>query len=422
MITRKYVSNRAVRTTTLCLGLMLLLELASAPSTGAATASRGPISIIGNSSFTSSNGVTGGSGTLNDPYIIENWIITGSSSGNTGIVIGEEVTTRSGAGGIYIENTAAYFVIRNCTVENSGDPAHNGYYNGIYLSNVKNGILSNNTCSSNNGDGIHLSSSNHNVLDNNNCSNNINFNGISLESSSYNILTNNICKSNRSDGSIDVGNGIWLGNSSDHNIIENNVCGHSYNSGIWLHSSNCNYLAGNICDNYSNNVGIYLYSSDNNTVTGNRCYNDNAQGIKLNNSYYNYVTNNLCENNQGAGIKIQFSWYNHVTGNIIENNGKIGTINDQGFGAGLFVVFGSGNNDVSNNTFSGNLDYDIAQDTTCTGNVFANNTYNTKLSYSNTTTAPETPQFPWWLLAIVASLLVIGMLVFWRSKYAAISG
>ena len=38
-----------------------------------------PIYIHGNDDFTSENGVTGGSGTSNDPYIIEDWDINASS-------------------------------------------------------------------------------------------------------------------------------------------------------------------------------------------------------------------------------------------------------------------------------------------------------------------------------------------------------
>jgi hypothetical protein len=63
-----------------------------------------PIYIIGNDNFTSANGVVGGSGMADDPYIIENWDISpGSSSG------------------IEIGNTTAYFVIRNCYVHDGGN-------------------------------------------------------------------------------------------------------------------------------------------------------------------------------------------------------------------------------------------------------------------------------------------------------------
>src|SRR5438094_9622844 len=58
-----------------------------------------PIVIDGDSGFTSANGVTGGSGTASNPYIIDGWNI--SSSGCC-----------SSVPGISINNTSAYCVIR----------------------------------------------------------------------------------------------------------------------------------------------------------------------------------------------------------------------------------------------------------------------------------------------------------------------
>ncbi|MEM3445732.1 MAG: hypothetical protein QW115_07170, partial [Thermoplasmata archaeon] len=81
------------------------------PKTGLGTTSKemevkgiphAPIHINGNGEFTSTNGVTGGSGTENDPYIIEGW----------------DIDANGGSYGIWIENTSVYFVIKNCTVYN----------------------------------------------------------------------------------------------------------------------------------------------------------------------------------------------------------------------------------------------------------------------------------------------------------------
>lgn len=90
-----------------------------------------PIYINDNDDFTSENGVTGGSGTENDPYIIENWIIKGNDS------IKE---------GIFINNTDAYFIIRNCSVKNFFELS---YGKGILLSNVENGIIKDTTTNKN---------------------------------------------------------------------------------------------------------------------------------------------------------------------------------------------------------------------------------------------------------------------------------
>jgi parallel beta-helix repeat protein len=55
-----------------------------------------PIVINGDEGFTEENGVTGGSGTEEDPYIIEGWEING------------------GEYGIRIYHTTSYFIVRNC--------------------------------------------------------------------------------------------------------------------------------------------------------------------------------------------------------------------------------------------------------------------------------------------------------------------
>ena len=61
-----------------------------------------PISINSDDDFTTENGVTGGSGTENDPYIIEGW----------------EIDTHDYAAiGIYF--TTSYFVVRNCLLKNA---------------------------------------------------------------------------------------------------------------------------------------------------------------------------------------------------------------------------------------------------------------------------------------------------------------
>ncbi len=80
-----------------------------------------PIAIYGNAGFTPGNGVTSGTGTPSDPYILEGWEID-ASTGN----------------GIEILGTTAHFVIRNVSVH-SGGIGHIG----IVLSDVENGTVEN---------------------------------------------------------------------------------------------------------------------------------------------------------------------------------------------------------------------------------------------------------------------------------------
>ena len=89
-----------------------------------------PIIIDGNDDFTSENGVTGGNGTEEDPYIIEDWIIEGGGSNKEGI---------------FIMNTDAYFVIRNCTANGFYGSSSEQWGSGIRLSSVENGRIEDST-------------------------------------------------------------------------------------------------------------------------------------------------------------------------------------------------------------------------------------------------------------------------------------
>jgi nitrous oxidase accessory protein NosD len=77
---------------------------------------RAPIRIAGDWDFTSENGVSSGTGTVEDPFIIE----------------GFEISNESGTG-IEILGTSAFFVIRDCLV-------HNSSY-GIQLNGLSNGTI-----------------------------------------------------------------------------------------------------------------------------------------------------------------------------------------------------------------------------------------------------------------------------------------
>lgn len=79
-----------------------------------------PIVIDGDTDFTYANGVVRGSGTLDDPYVIEGWDI--SSLGTTGAAI-------------HVNNTMASFVIRDVSVSSIGTGT------GIVLENLANGTV-----------------------------------------------------------------------------------------------------------------------------------------------------------------------------------------------------------------------------------------------------------------------------------------
>jgi len=305
--------------------------------------SHDPIYINGNSQFTPTYGVTGGSGTKSDPYVIEGWDINASSTN-----------------GIYIENTDAYFVIRNCVIHDGGTT-----YNGIRFSSVTNGKINNITsynnycgvilcCSSNNKItsnqiynnyyGVHLYySSNNNTISNCNVYNNTYYE-IFLEAyfdsgCDYNQITN--CAVHNK------GHGIYL-ESSNNNQISNCVV---YNtSGIELFSSSNNKITN--CDIYNNFNGIslkyslYMGSSSDNQISKCKIYSNSNNGIYLDSSS-NTITNCAVYNNDKYGIWLYSSSNNNITNCNVYNNYN-----------GVYLGYSS-NNEIHYNNIYGNTDYGI---------------------------------------------------------------
>ena len=167
-----------------------------------------------------------GSGTVSDPYIIENLNINATENGYA----------------IFIGNTSRYLTVNRCHLYSEILDADSGFksFGGIQLYNVTNALIENNTCNGNLY-GIELGyCSNNNIVANNNCSKNDC--GIVLEGSIYNTISNNNCSNNN----IALGGtGLELTMLSNNNTISNNTCsGNSY--GIYLEGgSNDNQFFGN---------------------------------------------------------------------------------------------------------------------------------------------------------------------------------
>ena len=206
-----------------------------------------------------------GSGTWNDPYIIENIKISGFIY----------------SVGIYICNSNVSFIIQDCLIYNSND--------GIYLENVNNSRLINNNCSTNINNGIYLESNcNNNTISGNTANGNYWQYGIYLESN----CNNNTISGNTANDNGEIG--IYLRLACNNNSIYNNTANGSI-CGIFL-DLYCDYntISGNTANgnNYHNNYGGILLDAycDYNTIIDNIFYN-NTQGIRIasgcdNNSIY----------------------------------------------------------------------------------------------------------------------------------------
>jgi parallel beta-helix repeat protein len=149
---------------------------------------------------------TSGNGSPNNPYIIENWTIQ-TSEGHA----------------IHIQDTSAYFVIRNCWVETD----YNG--NGIYIANVSKGtfLLENNSCV-NNWNGISIYYCESSKVINNSCFQN--YRGIKIYDAQLSLLANNTVSNNS--------NGIQLSESSNNSVIRNIVYNNSEGGIILTYSTN----------------------------------------------------------------------------------------------------------------------------------------------------------------------------------------
>ena len=148
--------------------------------------------------FTAENGVCSGSGKLDDPYIIEDWIIDAGYEDY----------------GIRIHGTTRAFIIRNVEITGAAKSA-------VYLSYVRNGVI----------DGCLLEG---------------NWSGVTLSFATLNRVSNCVFSDNT--------DGIHFYFSSVNQILGNAFDGND--TAIWLDASNENEIIGNlVSESY---MGVYL--------------------------------------------------------------------------------------------------------------------------------------------------------------------
>lgn len=217
-----------------------------------------PIHIIGNSGFTAPNGVTFGSGTLSDPYVIQGWDINAST-----------------ANGIKISNSNVYFTIRDVYVHSG---VFIGHY-GVILDHSVNGRIENSILTRNY-EAISLNYSTHIDISSNHIFLNsigADFGGGALTLAASNdtvIANNNITDNNRSN--------IVVNNSQNVNITGNtaSISGGIASSGVSVYDST-NMMIVNNTMSYNENFGLLLAGSTGVHVYHNRFFGNspNAQEI-----------------------------------------------------------------------------------------------------------------------------------------------
>ncbi|MCK5246013.1 right-handed parallel beta-helix repeat-containing protein, partial [Candidatus Bipolaricaulota bacterium] len=361
---------------------------------------RGPILVLGNADFTSDNGVVGGTGTENDPYIIAGWEII--------VPAGEQY-------GVRIENVTAQFVLRGLIIrdatENSGSGirigfASGGAIEGCSISSSLHGIdiISSTDISMDNcvvqvsGRGFRVVGESedqyrHAIADTNLYNNNPIYYFYGLENDTISDLrgghltvagSRNVTISNNEivngDGlllafvedstitlnvvhrtaNVITDYGIHLYESHNNEVMENGIKNNRL-AGLQLTLSNSNTIVNN--EIYVNDTGIRLLASDDNEAFGNLII-SNATGIlALGGASGNRIYENLVIDNQGnmaQGIVLETSMSNEVQRNLIFDSENGIMLEAQAFGNSVtdntvvscgYGLYVSG----TNNTIEGNL-------------------------------------------------------------------
>ncbi len=282
-----------------------------------------PIRIDGNADFAIQAAMNGwpGNGTPENPYVIADLVI---------------VTNQTGTNAIEIRNTNVYFVIRNCTVTAAGFPSNGVYPSGLYLYNVTNARLEQNTASYNYQDGIFVENSKNitsisntasynyrygifvdDGVNNTFISNNASYNGnhgISLLSSVNNTFINNIASHNN-------GNGIYLAWDSDHDTFINNIASYNAFSGFSSRWYNDHDTFINNTASHNDFSGFFLKDSEHYTFINNTASHNANDGISLWDSGHNILINNTISHNAFSGVYLYGSMNNTLVNNTFINDG-----------------------------------------------------------------------------------------------------
>ncbi|MFW9780304.1 MAG: BMP family ABC transporter substrate-binding protein [Candidatus Heimdallarchaeota archaeon] len=217
----------------------------------------GPISINNNGDF-SSHGFPG-AGTINNPYRISGFNLTGYS----GTLIS-------------VSGTTDHFRIANCILNGMSTPGI-----GISFSNVMHGTIESNQILKNS-DGIVFTYSHDNIIHNNSVFDSVNVGiRIGIGGGTGNNYDNNITMNTVFNNS-EAGIGIYS-NNHHNNIFNNTIFGNGAGIGFQTNSTNNEIQENLLLDN--NGLGIYFSSSDNNRIRFNDFSSDSASDDSSNNVF-----------------------------------------------------------------------------------------------------------------------------------------
>ena len=182
------------------------------------------------------------------------------------------------------------------------------------------------------------------------------YHGIALyHSSSVSIYGNEIEENSPSSPRAD---GIYLVESTNNIMFQNNITNNGDGIELVAHSSNNHILQNNITNNYE---GIDLWYSSHNTILRNEITANNWDGIEIFQSVNNTISTNNVAANFYDGIKIHNSSHNTILGNNITNNGD-----------GIELVAHSSNNHILQNNITNNMHGIDLKDSSNLNTIFKN--------------------------------------------------
>lgn len=211
-----------------------------------------PIYINGDGGFTPANGVTGGSGTPADPYIIEGWEIDASLTD-----------------GLVIRSTAAHFIIRDVWVHSGNGP----HYDGIQFLTVTNGTLENVT-SEDNWYGILIAQSSDIAIEYGNYSNG-NWYGIYIAGSNQFTV-------NRATAHANGQWGTYLYKCADGDLTNSTFDGTLHDGVMSYSSSGITFTNNSVFGNVDH--GFFIRESSDFVIEGGNVYSNGMNGIFIDQS------------------------------------------------------------------------------------------------------------------------------------------
>jgi len=278
-----------------------------------ASAPHAPILINGNVNFTAANGVTRGSGTSQDPYVIEGWSIDALSSN-----------------GIQIRDTDAFFLIRYTTVTRY---PLNSCCSGVSLLNVTHGRLesmgvdfdsfgilvqasrdvsvSSTSVGAYKVDGVRVTDSAGVVLRNNTVTGGDGSVGLRILNSSNVTLDGNRIEFN-------YNHGILLVSSFDFVVSDNHVSMTPFYD-IAVVSSSRATITGNVISGagLSSGGGGFSLLDSGDLVLSNNTVSEEASGIVVSSAWNATLADNAIEGSRAYGLNLGYLQVSAVVGNNV---------------------------------------------------------------------------------------------------------